>query len=120
MSGRSDDGENQMTEPQVGDLVAIYMRAEFCNQHEGSGVPNLILYEVLAIDKRVSVLLQTDAKDIGKQISDYSRGNNYRDKKSPFIILRDVFELVPISQEIIGACYRGAVIARAQPPSSIK
>jgi hypothetical protein len=106
-----------MIEPKVGDLVAIYMKAEFCNQQEAAGAFAPTLYDVLAIDERVGVLLETEQKDIGKQIDDYSRGGGTnRTSKVPVIILREVFELVPISQEIIGACYRGAVIAR--PPSS--
>jgi hypothetical protein len=107
-----------MVEPKVGDLVAIYMKAEFCNQQEASGAFDVTLYEVLAIDDRVSVLLETEKKDIGKEVSDFSRGGgHYRDKKKPVIVLRDVFELVPISQEIVGVCYQGAVIARPQSPS---
>jgi hypothetical protein len=103
-----------MIEPKVGDLVAIYMKAEFGNQQAASAAFAPTLYEVLAIDERVSVLLETDKKDIGKGIYDFSRGT-HKSHKLPIIVLKDVFELVPISQDIIGTCYRGAVIA--QPPS---
>jgi hypothetical protein len=107
-----------MTEPKVGDLVAIYMKAEFSNQQEASRAYGAKLHEVLAIDKRVSVLLETEEKDIGKQVQDYSRGGGiYRTRITPVIVLRDIFELVPISQEIIGACYRGAVMARSSSPT---
>jgi hypothetical protein len=107
-----------MTEPKVGDLVAVYMKAEFSNQQEASGAFGAILYEVLAIDERVGVLLQTEEKDIGKEPNDFTRGGGrYRDRKMPIIVLRGVFELVPISQDIVGACYKGAVIARPSSPS---
>ena len=107
-----------MIGPKVGDLVAIYMKAEFCNQQKAPDAFAPTLYEVLAIDERVSVLLETEQKDIGKNIGDYSRGGGTpRSTRVPAIVLREVFELVPISQEIIGACYRGAVIARPPSPS---
>jgi hypothetical protein len=106
-----------MTEPKVGDLVAIYMKAEFSNQQEASRAFGVKLYEVLAIDERVSVLLETQEKDIGKQIQDYSRGGGtHRTRVPSVIVLRDIFELVPISQEIIGTRYRGAVMARSSLP----
>jgi hypothetical protein len=107
-----------MTEPKVGDLVAVYMKAEFSNQQEASRAFGVKLYEVLAIDERVTVLLETQEKDIGKQISDYSRGGGtHRTRVPPVIVLRDIFELVPISQEIIEVCYRGAVITRSSLPT---
>jgi hypothetical protein len=107
-----------MTEPKVGDLVAIYMKAEFSNQQEASRAFSAKLYEVLAIDERVSVLLETDEKDIGKQIQYLTRGGGtYKIRVSPAIVLRNIFELVPISQEIVGACYRGAVITRSSLPA---
>ena len=107
-----------MTEPKVGDLVAIYMKAEFNNQQAAPSAFGAKLYEVLAIDDRVSVLLETKGKDIGKQIKDYSRGTGiHRDIVAPVIVLREVFELVPISQEIVEAIYPGAVIARRLLPS---
>src|SRR5919206_5213901 len=100
-----------MTEPKTGDLVAIHLKAEFHNQQEATGAFAPKLYEVLKIDERAAVLLETDQKDIGKEINDYSRGSaHHRDAKVPVIVLRAVFELVPLSQSIIGACYRGAVI----------
>ena len=107
-----------MTEPKVGDLVAIYMKAEFNNQQAAPSILDAKLYEVLAIDDRVSVLLETERKDIGKQIKDYSRGSGvHRDTVVPVIALREVLELVPISQEIVEALYPGAVIARPLSPS---
>jgi hypothetical protein len=102
-----------MTEPKVGDLVAIYMKAEFNNQQAAPSAFDAKLYEVLAIDSTVSVLLETEGKDIGKQIKDHSRGTGFhRDIVAPVIVLRKVFELVPISQKVIEALYPGAVIAR--------
>jgi hypothetical protein len=107
-----------MTEPKVGDLVAIYMKAEFNNQQAAQSAFDAKLYEVLAIDDRVSVLLETKRKDIGKEIKDYTRGTgHHRDIVAPVIALREVFELVPVSQEIIEALYPGAVIARPLLPS---
>jgi hypothetical protein len=107
-----------MTEPKVGDLVAIYMKSEFNNQRAEPSVLHVKLYEVLAIDDRVSVLLETEKKDIGKQIKDLTRGSGiHRNIVAPVIVLRGIFELVPISQEIIEALYPGAVITRSLPPS---
>ena len=102
-----------MTEPKTGDLVAIYVRAEFHNQQEATGALAPKIYEVIKIEESVAVLLETDVKDIGKGIYDYSRGSGRSNEtKMPIIVLREVVEIVPLSQDIIGACHRGAVIAR--------
>ena len=57
-----------MTEPKTGDLVAIYVRAEFHNRQEATGALASKVYEVLEIEESVAVLLETDVKDIGKGI----------------------------------------------------
>ena len=102
-----------MTEPKSGDLVAIYVRAEFHNQQEATDAFASKIYEVLEIEESVAVLLETDVKDIGKGIYDYSRGSGRSSEtKMPIIVLREVVKIVPLSQDIIGACHRGAVIAR--------
>jgi hypothetical protein len=105
--------EKHMTEPKTGDLVAIYVRAEFHNQQEATSALAPKIYEVLEIEESVAVLLETESKDIGKEIYDYNRGSGRRNEtKMPIIILREVVKIVPLSQNIIGACHRGAVIAR--------
>src|SRR5690242_590426 len=102
-----------MTEPKVGDLVAIHLKAEFHNRQESTGALAPKIYEVLEIDEGAAVLLHTENKDIGKEIGDHSRGSGRSsDFEAPVIVLRTVFKLVPLSQSIVGACYRGAVIAR--------
>ena len=102
-----------MAEPKTGDLVAIYVRAEFHNQQEAADAFASKIYEVLEMEESVAVLLETDSKDIGKEIYDYSRGSgHYRETKMPIIIIREVVKIVPLSQNIIGACHQGAVIAR--------
>ena len=102
-----------MTEPKTGDLVAIYVRAEFHNQQEAADAFASKIYEVLEIEESVAVLLETDSKDIGKGVYDYSRGSGrHSETKMPIIVLREVVKIVPLSQNIIGACHRGAVIAR--------
>jgi hypothetical protein len=102
-----------MTEPKTGDLVAIYVRAEFHNQQEATGALAPKIYEVIEIEESVAVLLETEVKDIGKGIYDYSRGSGRStETKMPTIVLREVVKIVPLSQNIIGACHRGAVIAQ--------
>src|SRR3954447_7937945 len=102
-----------MAEPKTGDLVAIYVKAEFHNQQEATGAFVSKIYEVLEIEESVAVLLETDVKDIGKEAYDYTRGSGrYNETKMPIIVLRGVVNIVPLSQNIIGACHRGAVIAR--------
>ena len=102
-----------MAEPKSGDLVAIYVRAEFHNQQEATGAFAPKIYEVLKIEESVAVLLETDVKDIGKGVYDYTRGSGRNNEtKMPIIVLREVVKIVPLSQDIIGACHRGAVIAR--------
>jgi len=102
-----------MTEPKTGDLVAIYVRAEFHNQQEATGALAPKIYEVVEIEEGVAVLLETAVKDIGKGIDDYSRGTGRSSEiKMPIIVLREVVKIVPLSQNIIGACYRAAGGAR--------
>jgi hypothetical protein len=102
-----------MTEPKAGDLVAIYVRAEFHNQQEATGGLAPKIYEVLEIEESVAVLLETETKDIGKEIYDVTRGSGrHAETKMPIIVLREVVKIVPLSQNIIGACHRGTVIAR--------
>src|SRR4051812_14535696 len=77
-----------MTEPKSGDLVAIYVRAEFHNQQEATGALAPKIYEVIKIEESVAVLLETDVKDIGKGIYDYSRGSGRSNEtKMPIIVL---------------------------------
>ena len=102
-----------MVEPKPGDLVAIHVRAEFHNRQEATGALAPKIYEVIEIEESVAVLIETEIKDIGKGVYDYSRGSGrYDEKKVPAIVLRGVFNIVPLSQNIIGACHRGAVIAQ--------
>jgi len=108
-----------MTEPKTGDLVAIYVRAEFHNQQEAADAFASKIYEVLEIDEGAVVLLPTEVKDIGKEVGDPSRGAGRRStSENPVIALRTVFELVILSQDIIGACYPGKVIARQRSSPS--
>src|SRR3954452_8371673 len=102
-----------MTEPKTGDLVAIYVRAEFHNQQKSADAFASKIYEMLEIEESVAVLLETDSKDIGKEIYDYSRGSGRNvDTKMPMIVLREVVKIVTLSQNIVGACHHGAVIAQ--------
>ena len=108
-----------MAEPKVGDLVAIHSRAEFHDRQEATGALAPKIYEVLEIDEGAVVLLPTETKDIGKEVSDHSRGAGRRStSENPVIALRTVFELVILSQDIIGACYPGKVIARQRSSPS--
>src|SRR4051812_16398972 len=102
-----------MIELKPGNLVALHVKAEFYNQREPTSALNPKLYEIIEIEEKVAVLLETSSSDIGKEIDDHSRETGaYHVIKQPILVLRTVFELVPLSQKIISACYKGVVMAR--------
>src|SRR4051794_25692869 len=98
-----------MIEPKPGDLVALHVKAEFYNRQEPTSAFNPTLYEVIEIEEKTAVLLETASGDIGKELDDYSRETDrHRKGKQLILVLRTVFELVPLSQKIISARYKGA------------